>query len=242
MTSWSSRFNRRFAVLAAGLEQYDPTSDYQVDVFAGPRKDGPEKNMAVDYVRHAAELCHRSEEELTATFNTEISRAVRWESDRNRAAKEIVATHKRHGKAVTEVLRQKMAEQASEILGGTLDASSLLALAINPDHMRKSGRTNSETGLLSPEIARVMFREELQRFAAQVGGSSHKTNPVRRRKLKKHETVIFAAMTAKDPAAVRLGRKGGKATAPRRTKQERSEAARKAVLARWATKRKKEEQ
>ena len=47
-------------------------------------------------------------------------------------------------------------------------------------------------------------------------------------------------MTSKDAAAVRLGRKGGKATAARRTKQERSEAARKSVLARWATKRKEE--
>jgi hypothetical protein len=46
-------------------------------------------------------------------------------------------------------------------------------------------------------------------------------------------------MTAKDPAAVKLGRKGGKATAARRTKQERSEAARRAILARWA-KRKEE--
>lgn len=49
-------------------------------------------------------------------------------------------------------------------------------------------------------------------------------------------------VTSKDPAAVRLGRKGGKATAARRTKQERSEAARMAVRARWATKRKKEGQ
>ena len=47
-------------------------------------------------------------------------------------------------------------------------------------------------------------------------------------------------MTAKDPAAVKLGRKGGKVTAARRTKQERSEAARQAVLARWTTKRKEE--
>jgi hypothetical protein len=37
----------------------------------------------------------------------------------------------------------------------------------------------------------------------------------------------------------KLGRKGGKVTAERRTAEERSEAARKAVLARW-TKRKKQ--
>ena len=42
----------------------------------------------------------------------------------------------------------------------------------------------------------------------------------------------------KDPAAVALGRKGGKATAKNRTAEERSEAARKAVLARWAKQKK----
>ena len=41
-------------------------------------------------------------------------------------------------------------------------------------------------------------------------------------------------MSPKNQAAVELGRKGGKATAANRTKLERSEAARKAVEARWA--------
>jgi len=40
------------------------------------------------------------------------------------------------------------------------------------------------------------------------------------------------AMT-KDPAAVRLGRKGGKAAAKNRTKEERRELARKAAQSRW---------
>lgn len=40
-------------------------------------------------------------------------------------------------------------------------------------------------------------------------------------------------MSPKNPAAVALGRKGGKATAENRTPEQRSEAARKAVTARW---------
>ena len=38
----------------------------------------------------------------------------------------------------------------------------------------------------------------------------------------------------KNPAAVALGRKGGKATAKRLTAEERTESARKAAEARWA--------
>lgn len=41
-------------------------------------------------------------------------------------------------------------------------------------------------------------------------------------------------MSPKNPAAVALGRKGGKATAENRTAEQRSAAARKAVEARWA--------
>jgi hypothetical protein len=45
-------------------------------------------------------------------------------------------------------------------------------------------------------------------------------------------------MPRKNPAAVELGRRGGRATAENRTEKERSEAARKAVEARWAKQKK----
>jgi hypothetical protein len=45
-------------------------------------------------------------------------------------------------------------------------------------------------------------------------------------------------MSRKNPAAVSLGRKGGKATAKNRTPEERAEAARRAVEARWAKQKK----
>jgi hypothetical protein len=45
-------------------------------------------------------------------------------------------------------------------------------------------------------------------------------------------------MTRKNSAAVALGRRGGKATARNRTPEERIEAARRAVEARWAKQKK----
>lgn len=47
-------------------------------------------------------------------------------------------------------------------------------------------------------------------------------------------TVVMA----KDKAAVRLGRKGGKATAKKLTPEQRRESARKAAKARWAKQKK----
>jgi hypothetical protein len=47
---------------------------------------------------------------------------------------------------------------------------------------------------------------------------------------------IKPVMAKKNPAAVELGRKGGKATARTLTPDQRKEAARKAAKARWAKK------
>jgi hypothetical protein len=55
--------------------------------------------------------------------------------------------------------------------------------------------------------------------------------------LQGHSNLNFA-MTPKNPAAVALGRKGGKATARKLTPEQRRESARRAAQARWAKKKK----
>jgi len=72
----SQCIDRRFAVLSSGCAEYDPETDYVSDVFAGPRREGYERNIAVDYVRHGIELERMSEEEIASKFNSELTRAV----------------------------------------------------------------------------------------------------------------------------------------------------------------------
>jgi len=55
----------------------------------------------------------------------------------------------------------------------------------------------------------------------------------------RYAVVLKVRMPRKDPAAVRLGRKGGRATAGKLTAEQRKESARKAAKARWAKARKK---
>src|SRR5271156_5509676 len=95
--SCSQCIDRRFAIVGAGLQAQDPETDYEIDVFTGPREDGPEKSMAVDYTRHALELSQRTEGELAARFNMELSRAARYEPKRSEAVGQLLAMHKRHG-------------------------------------------------------------------------------------------------------------------------------------------------
>lgn len=133
--SCSQCIDRRFAITAAGLLAYDSEADYVSDVFVGPRKDGPEKSMAVDYTRHGIELSQRSESELAALFNAELSRAVRYEPKRSEAAEKIISMHKRHGEIVSRVLQEKIVEQKAKLVEGTIDDSSLLALVIGKKHL-----------------------------------------------------------------------------------------------------------
>ena len=82
----SQCIDRRIAILAADMTASDPARDYVVDVFTGPRKPGYEQNMAVDYARHALELSLMDDVTIAASFNGEISRAVRHEHNRGEAA------------------------------------------------------------------------------------------------------------------------------------------------------------
>jgi hypothetical protein len=209
----SQCIDRRFAIIAAGLEQYDPKADYVSDVFTGPRKDGYEKKMAVDYTRHGIELQNRSEAELAMLFNAELGRAVRYERRRSESAERIIATHKRHGKAVTDVLTKKIAERSGDLALGTLEPTSLLALILgknlgpSPPAIGAAAQTTTgpATGRTNemPASAESSIAAAGDKILEYVMGKFRTRTPARStklRKLLKRDAVIFAA--------IKIGHKG----------------------------------
>lgn len=134
----SQCIDRRVAIFAAGVEEFDRDTDYVSDVFAGARKDGYEKNMAVNYVRHATELNRMSEVEITTKFPRDFSRAVRNFPRRSEAAARLATLHKRHGETVCRVVSQQLEKHASKLVDGELDKSSLLALVAGQEHLLSS--------------------------------------------------------------------------------------------------------
>jgi hypothetical protein len=209
--SCSQCIDRRFAITAAGLLEHDSAEDYVSDVFMGPRKDGPEKSMAVDFVRHGIELSRLSESELAARFNAELSRAVRYEPERSEAAERLISMLKRHGEVVSRVLQEKIAEQSEKLVKGTMDDNSLLALVIGRKHLEyqgqaaeareeeRSGAAKEQDGTTADSLvwlqngASVNLEKIITSVLAKFGP------PVQRRaqkrgKLGRRETVIFAAI------------------------------------------------
>ncbi len=165
--------------------------------------------MAVDYARHGIELSVRSETELAMRFNAELSRAVRYEPKRSEAAEKIIAMHKRHGDVVSRVLRKQIAEHAENLIEGTLDNSSLLALVVGKKHLEHQSQ-EATTGLdgkpgeggdlerivTDPETLKSIFTAVLAKI------ESTKRRAPKKGKLLKRDAVIFAAIL--------LGHKGTK--------------------------------
>jgi hypothetical protein len=131
----SQCIDRRVAIIAAEQEGNDSETDYVSDVFTGPRQDGQEKNMAVNYARHALELYQMSETEVATRFNLELSRAVRFFPKREEAANLLVQMHKKHGEAVYAVLKQQLKRHASKLVEGSLKESSMLAMIAGQKHL-----------------------------------------------------------------------------------------------------------
>lgn len=197
----SQCIDRRFATIAAALTDHDPETDYVTDVFLGARKDGPEKNIAVDYARLGIELNVRSETELAMRFNAELSRAVRYEAKRSEAAQQLIALHKRHGEVVCRVLRDKVSEHAKDLIDGTLEKSSLLALFIGSRLANEQGQAKTteldrqmhlpgDLAVFTRDVASLkpLLESLLQKFELSKRRTAKKT------KLQKRDAVIFSAI------------------------------------------------
>jgi hypothetical protein len=203
----SQCIDRRFATTAAGLQMHDSEKDYVLDVFVAPRKDALEKAIAVDYVRHAIELARRSEDELARIFNTELSRAVRYETRRSEAAQKIISMHKRHGGIVSQVLAEKLRENAAGMVKGALDGMSLLGMVAAKEHLSRqpdivgeatSGAdspSKSSASVSSHNSALVAVEDSLKAVLAKFDAIvAAKTKRKTKSSPSKRDTIIFAAI------------------------------------------------
>jgi hypothetical protein len=205
----SQCIDRRFATLASGLQGHDPAKGYASDVFLGLREDPLERAIAIDYVRHGLELARKSENELAASFNTEFSRAVRHVEGRSEAAREIISMHKRHGEVVSRVLEQQLRANAAELVDGSLDPTSLLAMVATRRHLpandqslaratedallKAEGKPSASDQVTAAAISRV--EASLQNLHAKIDAGSVRTakKKTNARPSRRH-SIIFAAI------------------------------------------------
>ncbi len=128
----SQCLDRRFAVLAAGLERFDFEEDYATDILLGERDDTASRTMAAEWTRHALQLKNLDERAFMARFGLELSRIVEGHPDLSvqEVVERSLIMHKHHGESVSGVLVKAVQAKSEELVQGTIPPSSLLRLVI----------------------------------------------------------------------------------------------------------------
>ena len=126
----SQCLDRRFAVLAAGRGDADPAEAYKVDLFEDARPAGPDRELALAYVRSAATVERMSDVAFFALYG-ETSRIVGYFSERaDTVAGRIFDLHQRHAAAVGRVFTRAIRDCAVALRHGDLPADSLIPLVV----------------------------------------------------------------------------------------------------------------
>jgi hypothetical protein len=124
----SQCIDRRFAVLAAGVEAHDPAEAYKVDLLVGERNDGDPKTMLAAYLETANEINSMTALKFFSRFG-EATRVLRqFDGSPDATAIKIFDLYKLHAKQVTGVIDQAIVRYAPAIRKRELPPSCLVRL------------------------------------------------------------------------------------------------------------------
>ena len=147
--------DRRFGVLAAGMEEYD--TSYETDIFTDELAEGEPRVIATTYLRHALRLDELPEDEVFFSEFPQLYDCLTGQRP-DEQARELVAMLKRHAKSVTTAMREQVRRHADELIRpGGLPPTCLVRLVPIEDSARR-GTASQWTNLnCSPDYASVIF-------------------------------------------------------------------------------------
>jgi hypothetical protein len=123
--------DRRFAILAAAREDDDPAEAYKVDLFLGERPPGPDREMALAYVRLASNVNLMTDISFFASYG-ETSRVVGFfPESTDTVASRIFDLYQRHAATVCRVFDGATTLHAPKLREGSLPVDCLLSLVVS---------------------------------------------------------------------------------------------------------------
>ena len=129
----SQCIDRRFSILAAGQAADDPADAYNVELFTGERPPGPDREMALAYVRSASKVARMDDEAFFAEFG-EVSRFVGYFPEpADLVATQVLNLHRRHASTVCRIFDDAISQHASALREGSLPECCLLVLKLSRD-------------------------------------------------------------------------------------------------------------
>jgi 7-cyano-7-deazaguanine synthase in queuosine biosynthesis len=120
--------DRRFGMLAAGLQIHDPVENYAVDLFRGKIEAGNALTMIESYVLRAQNLLSMSLQAFVATYGQIFRIIPHLPGSADESAQAIWDLHRRHGKEVVSVIDTQLGPDRSV----DLPPNSLLAIIASP--------------------------------------------------------------------------------------------------------------
>ncbi len=169
----SQCIDRRFAILAASQEDHDPSEAYSTHLFEGTRHPGPDRELALAFVRSATAVKQMTDMSFFTKYG-EASRVVAFFPEpENTVAGRIFDLHQRHAAAVCRVFDQSLATYASALRQGNLPQDCLLRLVLaqreGKSHYATPSSVTGQTITTGPEI-RIAIDAEQRRVVFERWG------------------------------------------------------------------------
>jgi len=122
--------DRRFATIAAGLDEYDPADRYALDIFHDSIPDERTARLMVfSYYRHCRELTELVDDEFFSRFPQLGDCVDPAADDQVTVATSLVAMLRRHGETNVRVMDEMIKAASGRLARGTLPLDCLVTLA-----------------------------------------------------------------------------------------------------------------
>lgn len=120
--------DRRFAVLIAGAEAFDPADRYKHDLLLSPRPKDEDRRLISCYVETMRMIGQMSQADFKEHFGGifRVARQLPGTVDDN--IRQVFELHRRHGQDVTAVLAAALSTHRDKLVNRTLPANCLLQL------------------------------------------------------------------------------------------------------------------
>jgi hypothetical protein len=166
----SQCIDRRFAVLAAGLEDYDPGNRYGVDLLVGERPEGEPRTMLAAYLETANQITRMTPLQFFTRFG-EASRVLRHLGDDPEAtALQVFRLHQNHAREVTKVIDVAFGRYAAAFRRRELPASCLLRLVSDQGPAVEVASPTPAPQAATPALGQNIFRRNGRAWDVRFGG------------------------------------------------------------------------
>jgi hypothetical protein len=147
--------DRRFATLAAGLEEHDPGDRYDTDIFRDALPEGNPRTMVVSYVRFARDIAETPQDALFTRFPQLFECIAPNEPRQRETAEALTSLLQRHAATVLDVIEEQISQQRKELARQRLPANSLISLLASAGEVRPFPEFRA-----SPDYRQVWLRGE----------------------------------------------------------------------------------